>query len=455
MKRKNRRRGVLLFAVAATLLLPDAGAGQATFREDAVGVTIEPNVVYGMVSGLALLMDVYRPDRPNGRGIIFIPGSGWQAPPHYGAPALKGRPARAVHISLYTGLLDAGYTLFVINHRATPRFHYPDFVNDAQRAVRFIRHRAAEYGVDPDRLGAVGHSSGGHLASMLGTLPGDGDPADEDPVNRESARVQAVVAGAAPTELSELRSGSEVASAALREFFGQEADSALYRAASPLYQVSPDDVPFLLIHATADATVPYRQSELLHAALRDAGVDAELIRIHPGGHGALYRTSLVGPIVTWLSRRLLDPDAAGELEPLIAALDSLAAGRALGAKGDVAGAVAAFERARRRSDRLTVPWGAWNGVCWQGSLQGHAAAALPVCERAVAMAPWSGQVRDSRGLARALTGDFAGAIADFEFFLADTDPRSPARAAREAWIAALREGRNPFTPEVLEALRGT
>ena len=67
-------------------------------------------------------------------------------------------------------LTDAGYVVFAINHRSTPRFPYPAAVEDAQRAVRWVRVNAARFGIDPDHIGAQGGSSGGHLASMLGVL---------------------------------------------------------------------------------------------------------------------------------------------------------------------------------------------------------------------------------------------------------------------------------------------
>ncbi|HLO28594.1 MAG TPA: AAA family ATPase [Anaerolineales bacterium] len=91
-----------------------------------------------------------------------------------------------------------------------------------------------------------------------------------------------------------------------------------------------------------------------------------------------------------------------------------------------------------------------NEICWDGSLQGHAGEVLPYCEQAVALAPQDGDVRDSRGLARALTGDYPGAVADFQFFIdhsnsSDTD-------LRQQWIAELKAGRNPLTPDVLETL---
>jgi hypothetical protein len=105
---------------------------------------VEKNVIYGMYSGLALLMDVHYPAQPNGYGIVFVSGSGWQAPLNYGAVGLK-----EAQIPLWgPPLLRAGYTVFAINHRAAPRFHYPAAVDDVQRAVRFVRHHARQYGID-------------------------------------------------------------------------------------------------------------------------------------------------------------------------------------------------------------------------------------------------------------------------------------------------------------------
>jgi acetyl esterase/lipase len=153
---------------------------------------IDRNVIYGMYSGLALLLDVYYPDKPNGRAIVLVPGSGWTASLGYDATPLKqtstaatGGPAR---------LAEAGYHVFVVNHRATPRFQYPAPLEDVQRAVRFVRSNAATYRIDPDRIGAFGSSSGGHLVSLLGVLDGKGNPTDPDPINRISSKVQAVVA---------------------------------------------------------------------------------------------------------------------------------------------------------------------------------------------------------------------------------------------------------------------
>ena len=96
-------------------------------------VRVERNIVYGMYSGTALLMDVHYPVDPNGLGVIFVPGSGWSADTAYGAAGIKDGEIPRIWVPPLTA---AGYTVFVPNHRATPAFHYPDPVHDIQRAVR-------------------------------------------------------------------------------------------------------------------------------------------------------------------------------------------------------------------------------------------------------------------------------------------------------------------------------
>lgn len=276
----------------------------------------EANVVYGMHSGLALLMDVYRPETQNGHGIVYINGSGWHSPLAYSAEALKETPLGLPYIE---AMAYSGYTVFAINHRQAPRFKYPAAIEDAQRAVRYMRHNASYWGLHAGRIGACGGSSGGHLVSLLGTLSGDGDPNDPDPVNRESASVQCVVARAAPVDMlsfvtSPIGSGSSVA-----DFMGMlprgEAEGPYslehrtYQEASPLHHVSSSSAPFLLIHGDQDATVPFDQSERMLMALNKAGVTAELMPIPDGGHGpnfpgATNPPDYLGAVVRWFDEHL-------------------------------------------------------------------------------------------------------------------------------------------------------
>ena len=253
---------------------------------------VDTNVVYGMYSGAALLLDVHYPARPNGFGIIFIPGSGWSAPLGYAAAPLK----ESNQVEMYVpSLTQAGYTVFVITHRATPTFRYPAPLEDAQRSVRFIRHNAAKYGINPARIGGAGGSSAGHLVSMLGTIGGPGDASDTDPVNRESARLQCIVARAAPLDL--LRMSPSIAKEAVALLLGVRVIEATPKtsveyktawAASPINHVSPEAAPSLLIHGDVDQTVPFHQSEMMEAALKKAGVPVKLLRIAGGDHGPTF-----------------------------------------------------------------------------------------------------------------------------------------------------------------------
>jgi acetyl esterase/lipase len=284
----TKRRIVVFWSRAAALsvvLTLHLTSGLAFAAEPSV----ETNVVFGTYSGLALLMDVYKPATSNGFGIVVINGSGWYRDLGYEAPLLKQsqefRPA-------VEKLVAAGYTAFVIAHRASPRFHIHDIVDDAQRATRFVRANASRYGIRSDRVGALGGSSGGHLVSMLGALDGKGDPGATDPVDRESAKVQCVVAFYPAIDLAKIDtpSGSVAVSLATgvrppppntsSSFAAKQ-----YQEASPITYVTPDDPPFLLLHGDADKTVPFQQSEIMEQALRKAGVPVKLIRVPGGGHG--------------------------------------------------------------------------------------------------------------------------------------------------------------------------
>jgi acetyl esterase/lipase len=277
------------FAIVVSLLAI-TGAVRAETR-------VEHNVIYGMYSGLALLMDVYRPEKPNGRAIVCIQGSGWYAPMRYDAAPITTRPEI---VDFAQRLAAAGYTAYTINHRASPRFRFPAQIEDTQRAVRFIRYHAADYGIDAGRIGALGTSSGAHLAELLGSMEGTGEAADSDPVNRVSAKVQAVVAYFGPVDLLSMSLTSTRASAvvsmigaeyqdpgAKRPMPGRadDAENLLYRDASPLTHVSPGDAPMLLLHGDADTTVPIAQAELMAAALGKAKVEVRLIRVAGGRHG--------------------------------------------------------------------------------------------------------------------------------------------------------------------------
>jgi len=279
-------------------------------------VPSDSNVVFGNVADAALLMDVYRPARPNGRGIVFISGSGWGGVPDYTHDyddiPLKddARYATGYLGTFIQGLLDAGFTVFSINHRFAPEARFPAPFYDAQRAVRFIRAHAADYGIEPARLGAIGHSSGGHLAAMLGVT----DTVIDNPKGLRyqagSSHVQAVVTLAAPFLITTVNVGRPINRRILANLIGSLPDASEdgsypmtpgIAAASPLTRVTAATAPMLMYQAEDDSTILKTSAPAMAARLSEVGVPNKLVMRSAGGHAPAYD---VAEIVEWFRRNL-------------------------------------------------------------------------------------------------------------------------------------------------------
>lgn len=300
-----------LLAVFVTLVLSHVALPGIANAES----NVESSVIYEMRSGLALLMDVHHPENANGYGVVFIPGSGWTTPMSPDAEPLKSGMDRT-HLG-GQALLEAGYTVFAINHRAAPEHFYPAPVEDAQRAVRFVRYNAGRFGIDPDRIGALGGSSGGQLALMLAVMDNAGQLDDPSEVNQVSAKVQTVAAIYPPTDFVRLaRDGRSYTALFQHRLTGRRLEQSpeseeerIYHAASPITYVTDDDPPVLLIHGDQDTVVPFSQSEVIKEALEKENVDVELIRMPGGGHGRSIvagpdSPDYLGPLVDWFDRYL-------------------------------------------------------------------------------------------------------------------------------------------------------
>ncbi len=231
-------------------------------------VTVTADVVYGHKDGMALTYDVFQPDEANGAAVMYMVSGGWFS--RWQPPERRQRA--------FQHLLDAGFTMVAVHHGSAPRFKVPDAVADVRRAVRHVRANAAAYGIDPQRLGVYGGSAGGHLSLMLGLASDPGDPTAEQPVLRESNRVQAVVAYFPPVDLRGNAGPNE-------RFPALDFDPTLAADISPIAFVSADDPPVLLIHGDADELVPISNSERMHAALTEVNVANEMVVIEGAAHG--------------------------------------------------------------------------------------------------------------------------------------------------------------------------
>lgn len=300
---------VLIFCggLAATSAWVWGGGKDASF-------TRKEDVIYGRKDGMALTMDVLRPTKnPNGAAVVWVISGGLFS------------SHQAIQPWMVSELLKRGYTVFAVVHGSQPRYSAIDVLRDIQRAVRYIRYHANDFGIDPERIGITGASSGGYLSLMQGTAGTAGSWLSLDPVERTSSRVQAVACFFPPTDLLNYGKPGVVAlgTGPLGQFQGafdfHELDpktgklvpitdearrQEIGREISPVYHVSPDDPPTLIIHGDADRLVPIQQSELIMARFKECKVPAKLV-VKPGaGHGWLSILSDMATIADWFDEHL-------------------------------------------------------------------------------------------------------------------------------------------------------
>jgi acetyl esterase/lipase len=175
-----------------------------------------------------------------------------------------------------------GVAGFVLKYRIAPRYRYPAPFLDAARAVRFVRYHAARYGLHPDRIGIIGFSAGGHLASTVITHFDAGNLAASDPVDRVSSRPDFAILGYPVITLEPPWTHEE----SVRDLLGPNPDPALVQELSNDRQVTPRTPAAFLFHTSQDAAVPAENSVLFYSALRRNGVETELHIFKYGPHGA-------------------------------------------------------------------------------------------------------------------------------------------------------------------------
>lgn len=272
MRLSNSRLPIITLVLAGSAF---AQAPNASKLPDTV--LSDLSVEYSAVGGKQT-MDVIRPKAASNAprpAVLLVHGGGFRG------------GAKEGYIALAVKLAERGYVAATVTYRLAPANQFPAPVQDVKAAVRFLRANAAKYNIDPEHIGALGGSAGGHLVLMLGLTAGVEEFEGSGPNREQSSRVQCVVDEYGPTDFTQSYSKSVDAAEVLPMFLGGDLDHerAAHIRSSPLNWVTPGAVPILAIHGTLDPYVAYEQSLWLVERLIAAGVPAEIETITGAGHG--------------------------------------------------------------------------------------------------------------------------------------------------------------------------
>ena len=281
--RRRRLASLLLVIAVATwgTQVTQSAEGRRR-RADFRDVNIVRDLVYKRVDGRNLQLDIYSPNSISHPlpVVLWIHGHRWS----YGS--------KEQHPSV--NLISHGYIVVSLDYRLSGEAPFPAAIEDCKAAVRWLRANATTYHIDPDHIGAWGHSAGGHLAALLGTSGGVAELEGAGDNSTFSSRVQAVCDMSGPSDILELYEtvsssnngrGGRVKSA-VEQFLGGsvEQNRAKAIAASPITYVSKDDAAFLIIHGEHDMSIPLSQGEVFVEKLKATGVDATLEIATGRGH---------------------------------------------------------------------------------------------------------------------------------------------------------------------------
>lgn len=279
-------KSAVFVAILFVCLIP--GAGVAQQRQQLTGppegierVKLYPEGVPapGVVEGedknndpTAPTIDIHLPpkDMATGTAVVVLPGGG------YGNLAMD-------HEGKQIGEFfnEHGIAAFVTRYRHAPRYRHPIPMQDAQRAIRYVRANAEKFGIKPDRIGVMGFSAGGHLASTVSTRFEAGKKGAQDPLDRVSSRPDFAILcyPVISFTTAAAHSGSR------RNLLGEEPDAKLVESLSSELQVTDKTPPTFLFHTNEDTGVPPENSVLYYIALRQHKVPAEMHIFTPGKHG--------------------------------------------------------------------------------------------------------------------------------------------------------------------------
>jgi acetyl esterase/lipase len=272
--------------------------------------THHKDVIYRHKDGTARTLDVFAPKKSNGIGVIICVSMNYQS---------NQEMLKVLQDYAMAAFLDHGYVVFAVIHGSQPKFTIPEIVDDVHRAVRFIKHSAGQYGIDPQKLGIAGGSSGGHLALMMGCDWKPGNPDAADPVERESSRVAAVACLFPPSDLPAFEKAPPPDFDPALLFPIRELDPRgtnkyvpvtverrreIGTACSPLYCARKSAAPTLIVHGVQDDLVPIQQSRALDARFKECGATCKLVEIPRMRHSLIQALPHIPTLVNWFDEYL-------------------------------------------------------------------------------------------------------------------------------------------------------
>ncbi|HCN31173.1 MAG TPA: lipase [Verrucomicrobiales bacterium] len=310
---------VLLLALCATAVFSQTPKQDPKPYQLPAGIKMERDIAYIEGGDEAQKLDLYLPETPDGKPlplIVHVHGGGWRGGNKFPCPV--------------AGMALKGYAVASVEYRFSQKAVFPAQIQDCQAAIRWLRAHAKEYNFDTEKLGAIGGSAGGHLSALVGASGGKKAFAPIGGNEEQSDRVQAVCDIFGPADFSTVvQQAAEDKN--VRNVFAFNTpgdpysgligtsldDKSKAGAASPAHYVSKDSPPFLILHGTHDALVPYAQSVQLEAALKAQGVPVWLQTLPGSGHGgpAFVKPSVLELTQNFFDRHLKGADVEIKLVP--------------------------------------------------------------------------------------------------------------------------------------------
>lgn len=293
-KTRWREARATVFAIAFAIACLHFAMPAKTFAQNTDAATerikfgIEKHgaIVYRKSEKYIVKCDIYQPvpDVKTDRlmpAVVMIHGGAWRS----GSKIAMLRHARR--------MARVGYVVMAINYRLAPKYPWPAQIEDCRAALDWLKENAGKYNIDTDRVGAYGYSAGAHLAAMLATTN----------EKNNAIKIRAAAVGGTPAEFSWM----EEDSTALVYWLGSSRDDGadVYRDASPITFVTPDDPPFFEFHGESDLLVPVESARRFHAALEKQKVDCKLVEVAGSGHLATFsKMDLMVDVIKFFDQHL-------------------------------------------------------------------------------------------------------------------------------------------------------